>query len=375
MEGLPLMKRSMQWLLLCGFGIAIPPHCFPICHAQQSAMAKEPTWQWPSTDTWVAAWSNWAEEKETGSALKIALDQIAIDGSLRGPAAMEKWLALGAAVSPSLKQLEGKLLAVASPSMSDWHQLANLIGAEIPSWAEPDLRMVMARWFAQHRLYDEAAEVLQGVKPEQVVDPSSFFFYEALCAHHQLDRKRCLDAVDRLLEREPELTGRYATTAKLMRTDIQPLKEDSLDEVARLMTDVERRLDLGRAGQKVQAQEKAIVEKLDKLIDQIEQQIQQQQQQQQQQRQQQQQQQKQQRSGGSQSQPSTPLEDSRAQGQSGPGDIDRKKLDPQGNWGDLPPSQRQQAIQDLTRDLPSHYREVIEAYFRRLAAGSQPEGS
>jgi hypothetical protein len=125
----------------------------------------------------------------------------------------------------------------------------------------------------------------------------------------------------------------------------------------------------------VQAQEKAIVEKLDKLIDQIEQQIQQQQQQQQQQRQQQQQQQKQQRSGGSQSQPSTPLEDSRAQGQSGPGDIDRKKLDPQGNWGDLPPSQRQQAIQDLTRDLPSHYREVIEAYFRRLAAGSQPEGS
>ncbi|MFN5468178.1 MAG: hypothetical protein ACK5ZC_03580 [Pirellulaceae bacterium] len=371
------MKRSMRWLLLCGCMVAMLPHCLTICQAQQSTMAKEPTWQWPSTDTWVAAWRKWAEEKGAVPALQIALDQVAIDDSLRGPAAMEKWLALGAAISPGLKQLEGKLLAVAPPAMSDWHQLAGLVGTEIPSWAEPDLRLVMARWFAQHRLYDESAEVLQGVKSEQVVDPSSFFFYEALCAHHQLDRKRCLDAVDRLLEREAELTGRYSTTAKLMRTDIQPLKEDSLDEVARLMTDVERRLDLGRAGEKVQAQEKAIVEKLDKLIDQVEQQIQQQQQQQQQQRQQQQQQrqQNQQRSGGSQPQPSTPLEDSRAQGQSGPGDIDRKKLDPQGNWGDLPPSQRQQAIQDLTRDLPSHYREVIEAYFRRLAAGSQPEGS
>jgi hypothetical protein len=372
MERMPLMKRSIRWLLMCGWMVVISPNGLTICQAQQSTIAKEPTWQWPSPDTWVESWRKWAEEKGAQTALQVALDQLAIDGSLQGPTAMEKWLALGAAVSPGMKQLEGKLLAVSPPAMSDWHHLAGLIGTEIPSWAEPDLRLVMARWFAQHRLYDESAEVLQGVKAELVVDPSSFFFYEALCAHHQLDRKRCLDAVERLLEREGELTGRYSTTAKLMRTDIQPLKEDSLDEVARLMTDVERRLDLGRAGEKVQSQEKAIVEKLDKLIDQIEQQIQQQQQQQQQR--QQQQQQKQQRSGGSQAQPSTPLEDSRAQGQSGPGDIDRKKLDPQGNWGDLPPSQRQQAIQDLTRDLPSHYREVIEAYFRRLAAGSQPEG-
>jgi hypothetical protein len=37
-------------------------------------------------------------------------------------------------------------------------------------------------------------------------------------------------------------------------------------------------------------------------------------------------------------------------------------------WGKLPPKERAQAIQDLTRDMPAKYREVIENYFRKVAA-------
>ena len=48
------------------------------------------------------------------------------------------------------------------------------------------------------------------------------------------------------------------------------------------MTGVQRRLDLGRAGQRVRDEEEDIVRKLDKLIDEIEQQAQQMMQQQQQ---------------------------------------------------------------------------------------------
>ncbi len=36
-------------------------------------------------------------------------------------------------------------------------------------------------------------------------------------------------------------------------------------------------------------------------------------------------------------------------------------------WGKLPEKERAKAMQDLTRDMPPKYREVIETYFRRLA--------
>jgi hypothetical protein len=35
----------------------------------------------------------------------------------------------------------------------------------------------------------------------------------------------------------------------------------------------------------------------------------------------------------------------------------------------LPPAKREEALQQISRDLPTHYREAIEAYFRKLATG------
>ncbi len=150
-----------------------------------------------------------------------------------------------------------------------------------------------------------------------------------------------------------------------MRSDIEPLKEDSLDEISRLMNDVERSSRFGACRTRVRDQEKQIVDKLDKMIDKIEQQLQQQQQQQQQQEQDSEKNKK----GGQ----GKPMEDSRVAGANGPGDIDQKSLNSKNSWGDLPPAQRQEALQNITKDLPSHYREVIEAYFKRLRLGSHSE--
>jgi hypothetical protein len=61
------------------------------------------------------------------------------------------------------------------------------------------------------------------------------------------------------------------------------------------------------------------------------------------------------------------MQDSQAAGGSGNGDVDRKKIDDRDGWGNLPPAERQQALQQISRDLPTHYREAIEAYFRKLA--------
>jgi hypothetical protein len=61
------------------------------------------------------------------------------------------------------------------------------------------------------------------------------------------------------------------------------------------------------------------------------------------------------------------MDDSRAAGASGPGDVDEKKLDDRYEWGNLPAAERQESLQRLTEDLPSHYRDVIEGYFRQVA--------
>jgi hypothetical protein len=61
------------------------------------------------------------------------------------------------------------------------------------------------------------------------------------------------------------------------------------------------------------------------------------------------------------------LKDSQIMGGKGPGEVEKKNIGSGSGWGDLPPKEREAALQDVGRDLPSHYREVIEQYFRRLA--------
>jgi hypothetical protein len=63
------------------------------------------------------------------------------------------------------------------------------------------------------------------------------------------------------------------------------------------------------------------------------------------------------------------MQDSRIGGLSGPGNVDAKYLkNVAEGWGKLPEKERARAMQELTRDMPPKYREVIESYFRKLAA-------
>ncbi len=87
------------------------------------------------------------------------------------------------------------------------------------------------------------------------------------------------------------------------------------------MSDVERRLDLGRGGKKVQDKEKEIIEGLEKIIKKLEQQGQGQ------------------GDGDGQgggNNPDKPADDSRVKGQTAPGTVDPKKLSKNGGWGSLP---------------------------------------
>jgi hypothetical protein len=81
------------------------------------------------------------------------------------------------------------------------------------------------------------------------------------------------------------------------------------------------------------------------------------------------QQQQQQQQSGNQggAQPSNPLQDSQAAQMRGAGEVDPKSLGKKDGWGNLPPKDRQEVLQQIGRELPAHFRETIEEYFKRLA--------
>src|SRR5207249_11612132 len=160
----------------------------------------------------------------------------------------------------------------------------------------------------------------------------------------------------KLLERESELPRRYATLAHLMEADIKPLKEDSLDEIARLMDDIRRRLALARAGKVVRDEEDSVIAELEKMIDDLEQQ-----------RQMRQMQKQQARNRNSRRPPNNPMQDSQRAELKGAGDVDPKNTGKRDGWGNLPPKERQEVLQQIGRELPAHFRETIEEYFKRLS--------
>src|SRR5262249_17836201 len=153
-----------------------------------------------------------------------------------------------------------------------------------------------------------------------------------------------------------KLPARYQKLADLMRHDLEGLKdEDSLGHISRRMEDVRRRLAQGRPGERVQGVEKGVIDSLDKLIKKAEDQAQQQAQ-------------AAATAGSAKPPPSTPMQDSRIAELKAPGKVDNRDIGHGANWGNLNEKDREKAMQEIGREFPSHYREVIEEYFRRLAA-------
>lgn len=62
------------------------------------------------------------------------------------------------------------------------------------------------------------------------------------------------------------------------------------------------------------------------------------------------------------------MPDSMPANNSGPGNIDNKRLEGLARaWGKLPEKQRIQAMEQLKSELPPQYREAIEMYFKKMA--------
>jgi hypothetical protein len=318
------------------------------------ALARRATWSIPTTAEVKARLDDYLASKTIDEATKLKIEAQWPDDAqtLDGMELLHKLTDSLAVVEPKAEEVvkacrENSTLLVAP-------KFEGLTDKNLPPLVRDNLRLLVGHWMAQHDLVDESLEILKDLSSEHVADPATLLFYQAMGQHRLLKKEECLAAVSKLLEREAELPRRYVTLARLMEADIKPLKEDSLDEIARLMDDIRRRLALARAGKVVRDEEDSVIAKLEKMIDELEK------------RRQMQQQQKQAGSKGGR-RPNQPMQDSQRADLKGPGEVDPKNIGKRDNWGNLPPKERQEVLQQIGRELPAHFRETIEEYFKRLA--------
>lgn len=131
--------------------------------------------------------------------------------------------------------------------------------------------LIYARALINRRVYEEALDTLNQFRAEQVVDPASFLFHRAICEHAMQRKPEATKSITRLLEEGAHLTPeRYRTVAALMLVDMHVWKDKSLDDIARKMNNIERRLDIARGGPETQRQQREVLHRLDELIKKLE---------------------------------------------------------------------------------------------------------
>lgn len=331
--------------------ILLPLFAFFTIAGADEDLAKRASWKQPTAAEVKAQIDEWLATKQVDEATKAKVDAMWSQeaGDAFGTELLDRLVVTISLVDNSAKDLVELCRSDRRPMPLP--EFDFLDDADVPPLVRNNLRLHYARWLARQDFYDESLAEISDLKPEDVVDPASLLFYQSVAHHRLLDKKKCLPAITKLLENKGAIPRRYETVAMLMESDLKPLKTDSLDEVSRLMDDIERRLGFARAGTRVRKQEDDVVAKLDKMIEELEKQ--------------QQQQQSSGAAGGMN--PSNPMPDSMPGGGSGPGNVEQKRIGSRSDWGNLPPKQRQEALQQIAKGLPAHYREVIEEYFRKLA--------
>jgi hypothetical protein len=132
-----------------------------------------------------------------------------------------------------------------------------------------NLGLAVARYLSNGRVHEEALAILKGMTPDQTIDPAAYLFHRAVSEHALLKKDDAGDSIARLIRDASDSPDRYRTVATLMLLDMETWRKD-LGNVARLMDNSERRLEVGRAGPHTQKVQKEIISRLDELIKELE---------------------------------------------------------------------------------------------------------
>jgi hypothetical protein len=250
---------------------------------------------------------------------------------------------------------------------------ALLKDAKQSAFLRSNLALAYAKALTGRKVYEEALETFAVVKPEDVIDPSAYFFHRAVCEHALMLRDQADSSLDRLLVDVTDAPERYRMVGALMRFDMVTWQDKDLGWIARKMGNIQRRLDLKRGGKQTQKIQKEVLVRLDEMIKEKENQ------------------QKQQGNGppnggncpgGGQGAPNGPPQGNNPSSPAGDfglptgqkdGIVDPKKVkELADNWGTLPEKERAKAMVELTRGLDPKYRDAIETYIKEASRRSDP---
>jgi hypothetical protein len=143
--------------------------------------------------------------------------------------------------------------------------------AQQPEFFRANLGLAYARALNSRRVHEEALAVLDLFKADQVVDPASYLFNRAVSEYSLLKKDEANRTIRSLLDEAGTFAPeRYKAVAMLMQLDMVAWKTKDLDDIARKMKDVERRLDLARGGPQTQEKQKEILARLDEIIKKLE---------------------------------------------------------------------------------------------------------
>ena len=216
-----------------------------------------------------------------------------------------------------------------------------------------NMRLYYGRWLVQGQWFEEALEQLGGLKPSDVVAPAELLFYQGVAYH-------------RLLNKDGRAQG-HQPVARRRRGQPAALRRRRLPDAGR-----SRRLGRGNAGphRAADGRRRAAARpgpgrtqgpqgrgRRDRVA-----------------RQDDQEDRRRAEQAETRASPSNSLQSSEpaarqhAHGRQGRRARSTKKdIGHKSGWGDLPPKEREEALQQMGRDFPPHYRDAIEEYFRKLA--------
>ena len=168
---------------------------------------------------------------------------------------------------PEVSKLLAELRDEKSPRPTE---MPALLKDSKPGFFRANVGLAAAKALVDRHLYEEGLAALRAIQPEQVVDPSSYYFCRAVCENRLLFKDDGLKSIHRLLVSIPEAPERHKAVAALMQDEMEKWEDQDLAYVARRMQEIEGRLDNGRGGPKTQEKQKEVVDLLDKMIEDLE---------------------------------------------------------------------------------------------------------
>lgn len=339
--------------------------CLPVCVAwglllgpsaagtqRPDALELTPSWDVPSRTAVRQPVLAWLRETTDDAQVVAEAERLWSGEPAEGGDRLERLAETVALVDERLGQLVDAVQQGSAPEPSEVRRWSANVA--YPPVVKHNIHLFFGRAWVRTERFDAALQMMEPLEVDAVCDPSSLLFYRAVARHGLVRIDTAAEDIARLLQRESELPQRYRDVGRLMYSDLQGIRTDSADHIARRMGDIRRRLALGQVDKRVRKVQDGVIESLDKLIEKLEAAEKAAQQQAGQ-------------GGSRQIQSNSPAQDSLPLGGRGEGKVQKKDIGDTPGWGNLPSKQREEALQEIARDFPAHYRDVIQQYFRKLA--------